>query len=240
MKSFFNKLVKESASTFYDHLDQALVKQERMFIVTANPETFMIADRDASFRRLLEDEQTTVVADGIGIVKAANMLSIPVPERIPGIEIAQQLMQLGNQRKASIYLFGAKPEVIEAMKLLLAERYPHLCLVGCCDGYVKDKDRVFDEIVNLQPDIVLVALGIPAQEQLIYRHLYRFTKGIFVGVGGSFDVMSGMKKRAPSFFIRCNLEWLYRLGCEPKRWKRFYQNNIKFIGMVRGMRHGGK
>lgn len=240
MKSFFNKLVRVSAKEFYAHLDQALHKQERLFIVTANPETFMIGDRDNSFRHLLEDEQTTIVADGIGVVKAANMLSIPVKERIPGIEIAQQLLELGNACAASIYIFGAKPEVIDAMKQLIEQQFPNLRLTGCRDGYVKDKDRIFDEIAQYQPDIVLVALGIPAQEQLIYRHLNRFNKGIFVGVGGSFDVMSGMKKRAPSFFIRCNLEWLYRIVSEPSRWKRFYQNNVKFIGMVRAMRRGGK
>lgn len=240
MKSFFHKLVNVSAKEFYARLDRVLREQERLFIVTANPETFMIGDRDDSFRSLLEDEKTTIVADGIGVVKAANMLSVPVQERIPGIEIAQQLMKLGNEYGASIYLFGAQPEVITAMKELIEKHFPNLRLVGCSDGYVKDKDHVFDEIVTYQPDIVLVALGIPAQEQLIYRHLHRFNKGVFVGVGGSFDVMSGMKKRAPKFFIKCNLEWLYRIVSEPSRWKRFYHNNVKFIGMVRAMRRGGK
>ena len=240
MESFFQKLVRETATEFYARLNQALRDQKRMFIVTANPETFMIGDREEAFQRLLEDENTTIVADGIGVVKAANMLSVPVKERIPGIEIAQQLMKIGDAQAASIYLFGAKPEVIAAMKQLIETQLPNLRLVGYSDGYVKDKDVVFDEIAEHQPDIVLVALGIPAQEQLIYRHLSRFSKGIFVGVGGSFDVMSGMKKRAPAFFIRCNLEWLYRIVSEPSRWKRFYQNNVKFIGMVRAMRRERK
>ena len=70
---------------------------------------------------------------------------------------------------------------------------------------------------------------IPAQEKLIYQHLKDFNKGIFVGVGGSFDVLSGTKQRAPQFFIKYNLEWLYRIAKEPKRIKRFYNNNVKFI-----------
>ena len=78
-------------------------------------------------------------------------------------------------------------------------------------------------------DIVLVALGMPIQEKLIYKHLNEFDKGIFVGVGGSFDVLSGTKKRAPEFFIQHNLEWLYRITKEPSRLKRFYNNNIKFL-----------
>ena len=103
-------------------------------------------------------------------------------------------------------------------------------------GYIQDKDAAFDEIVNSNPDAVLVALGIPAQEILIYNHYDKFEKGIFIGVGGSFDVLSGVKKRAPQIFIKMNLEWLYRIACEPKRIKRFYQSNVKFIAKVKGMK----
>ena len=114
--------------------------------------------------------------------------------------------------------------------------YPNLRILGYTDGYVQDKDAVFDEIVQLKPDAVLVALGIPAQEILIHKHYDRFEKGIFVGVGGSFDVLSGTKKRAPEIFIKLNLEWLYRIAKEPKRFKRFYDSNVKFIGKIRKMR----
>ena len=107
--------------------------------------------------------------------------------------------------------------------------YPNINIVGTYNGYDYNKDDVFKDIVKRQPDIVLVALGIPSQEKLIYKYLHKFNKGIFVGVGGSFDVLSGYKKRAPKIFIKLNLEWLYRLVCEPQRIKRFYNNNIKFI-----------
>ena len=79
----------------------------------------------------------------------------------------------------------------------------------------------------------MVALGIPNQEKLIYKHLSKFKSGIFIGVGGSFDVISGSKKRAPKLFIKLNLEWLYRIVTEPKRLKRFYNNNIKFMLKVK-------
>ena len=124
-----------------------------------------------------------------------------------GIDIAVQLLEYAEELKKSVYLFGAKPQVIEAMKRIMKEKYRHAKLAGACDGYVKNKDKIFEHISQLQPDIVLVALGIPAQEKLIYRHLDSFSKGILVGVGGSFDVMSGTKKRAPKFFIKLNLEW---------------------------------
>ena len=99
-----------------------------------------------------------------------------------------------------------------------------------------DKDAVFSQIEVAAPDIILVALGVPQQEELIYRHLHKFQKGIFVGVGGSFDVLSNTKSRAPKLFIRLNLEWLYRILREPSRLKRFYQNNVKFIFRVRKLK----
>ena len=189
-----------------------------MFIVTANPEAFMYGGNDIEVKKLLLDEKTTVVADGIGLVKAAKMLDIQIPERIPGIDIAQQLLEYGNEMEKSVYLFGAKQEVIEAMVDRINKEYPNLIVAGYTNGYVKDKDKVFETIKESGADIVLVALGMPAQE-----------KGIFVGVGGSFDVLSGIKKRAPEFFIKHNLEWLYRITKEPSRLKRFYDNNIKFL-----------
>ena len=97
------------------------------------------------------------------------------------------------------------------------------------NGYVEDKQKVFDEIEKLSPDLVLVALGIPAQELLINKNFEKFNKGIFIGVGGSFDVLSGTKKRAPKFFIKFHLEWLYRITTEPKRMKRFLDSNVKYL-----------
>lgn len=236
MKRFFQKLYTGSQAEFYDLLQKDLQYKRKRFIVTANPEAFMIGVRDSRYAQLLLDEQTTIVADGIGLVKGAQMLSIPINERIPGIEIAETLMKFGHQFHSSIYLFGAKPEVITAMKQLIKDEYPNLRLCGSSDGYIDDKEQVFQEMIKLQPDIVLVALGMPLQEQLIYQHLDRLKHGIFVGVGGSFDVLSGMKKRAPQLFIKCNLEWLYRLLSEPSRIKRFYNNNVKFIRQVRAMK----
>ncbi len=101
--------------------------------------------------------------------------------------------------------------------------------MGYRNGYVVNKDYVFRDILRKEPDIILVALGMPLQEKIIYRNIKKFRKGIFVGVGGSFDILSGCKKRAPKIFIKLNLEWLYRIIKEPKRIKRFYKNNIRFI-----------
>lgn len=233
MKKLFDKLYLESQSSFYKVLEKKLDKKEKMFIVTANPETFNIAENDKDFMNMLLDDETTIVPDGIGIVKAARMLDYNVKERIPGVEIAEELLRLANINRKSIYILGSKEEVLDKLKEVLKDKYPNIEILGMINGYNKDKDEDFKKIIKAKPDIILVALGIPNQEKLIYKHLKSFKKGIFVGVGGSLDVISGTKKRAPKVFVKLNLEWFYRIMCEPSRLKRFYNNNVKFIFKIK-------
>ena len=233
MKELFDKLYNDSAASFYECLKNTLKNNKKKFIVTANPETFMMSETDKEMKKLLLDDDTTMVPDGIGIVRAAKKTGYKIKERITGIDIAVKLLEYGNELNKSIYLFGSKQEVVDSMKETLNSKYPNLTIAGATNGYVKNKDNVFAEISELKPDIILVALGIPLQEKLIDKHLNKFKKGVFVGGGGSFDVISGHKKRAPKIFIKLNLEWLYRLLKEPKRIKRFYNSNIKFIFKVK-------
>ncbi len=233
MKKLFDKLYKDSKESFDKILKDSLKKEKKMFIVTANPETLMKSEYDFELQKLLNDKNSILVPDGIAIVKASKMLGYDIKERIAGIDIATTLLEYGNDLKKKIYLFGAKQEVIDSMLLVLKDKYPNLEVVGATNGYEKDKDKIFASISKLEPDIVLVALGIPMQEKLIYKHLEKFKKGIFVGVGGSFDVISGHKNRAPKIFIKLNLEWLYRIIKEPSRLKRFYESNVKFMFRVR-------
>ena len=229
MEKYYKVMYKDSANSFYNLLEDYLVNNKKEFIVTANPETFMKSLEDKEVTKLLSDKNTLLVPDGIGIVKSSKMLGYDITERITGIDIAYELLKLGNKYHKKIYLFGSMQKVIDMMLEVLKKDYPNLIIVGSSNGYVNDKDKVFDEISKLKPDIVLVALGIPLQEKLIYKHLNKFDIGIFVGVGGSFDVISGYKKRAPKIFIKLNLEWLYRIIKEPKRIKRFFESNVKFM-----------
>ncbi|WP_461811867.1 WecB/TagA/CpsF family glycosyltransferase [Faecalimonas sp.] len=217
-------------------LEGKIKKDEKTFVITANPETLMIGTENSEFDRILKSEETIIVPDGIGVVKAANMLKYPVQERVTGVEIVQGLLQMLDKEKKKIYLLGAKEEVVNKFVEKIKKEYPNIIISGFQNGYILDKDKAFDEMVESKPDVVLVALGIPLQEMLIAKHYERFEKGIFVGVGGSFDVLSGMKKRAPKIFIKLNLEWLYRIVKEPSRFKRFYKSNIKFISEIKKMR----
>lgn len=236
MREYFNKIYQKGFEAFTAELEERMMSNTKTFVVTANPETLMIGVETPEFDGILKDEQVIIVPDGIGVVKAANILKIPVKERVTGVEIVQELLKLLNEQVKSIYLLGAQPIVVEKFVKKIKSQYPNVIVSGYKDGYIKDKDAAFEEIVQAKPDVVLVALGIPAQEKLIYKHFDKFDKGIFVGVGGSFDVLSGMKKRAPKIFIKLNLEWLYRIVSEPKRMKRFYTSNIKFISRINKMR----
>ena len=140
MKELFDKLYNKSEESFYKILDKNLKENKKTFIVTANPETFMMSEKDTEMRDLLLDKDTILVPDGIGIVKAARMINYDIKERIAGIDIANKLLELGNKQKKSIYLFGAKQEVIDSMKEVLKNNYPNLKLSGTANGYEKDKE----------------------------------------------------------------------------------------------------
>lgn len=233
MKQYFEKIYKKTQEEFFIELDKKLKNQDKELIVTANPETFMMASSDSELNDLLLDKLTTIVPDGIGIVKAARMVKYDVAERIPGVDITEELFKLANKYNKKICILGSKQEVLDALKNVLNKKYPNLRIGAFINGYNKDKDKDMDKIAKDYPDIILIALGMGQQEKLAYKHINKFKKGIFVGVGGSLDVLSGLKKRAPKIFIRLNLEWLYRLCSEPTRFKRFYNNNVKFIFKVK-------
>ena len=236
MIEYFKRLYTKGTKDFYEVVEKALKTKKRMFIITANPETFSYGEKKEIFDKMLRDDRTTLIPDGIGIVKAARMLNFDVKERITGIDLANKLLEICNENKYKLCLIGAKEEVLQALKNVIKEKYPNIKLGSCENGYGEDKDAYFEKIKDEEVDVCLVALGIPNQEELIYKHLDKFKKGIFVGVGGSFDVMSGSKKRAPKIVQKLNIEWLYRIIKEPKRLKRFYDSNVKFIFKVRKMK----
>ncbi len=232
MQEYLKKLYKDSKDSYYKELDNDLNSKKKRFIITVNPETLMMSEKDKELENIL-DGNYSFVPDGIAVVKAARKLGINVNERITGIDIAEYLLNVANENSYSIYLFGAKEDVIGLLVDKIKSEYQNIKILGYKNGYVEDKDKAMNEIINLKPDICMVALGIPLQEKLIYKYFDKVKKGIYIGVGGSFDVLSGSKKRAPKIFIKLNLEWLYRIVKEPKRIKRFWNNNIKFMFKIK-------
>ena len=240
MKKYINRLYKKDFNSYCNMIKNDLKNDKKRFIVTVNPETLMMSKKDEEVRRLLTNRAVSLVPDGIIVVKTSKWLKMPVKERITGIELMQELLNIANVNSYSMYLFGAKKDILSTLVKRIKEEYPHINLLGATDGYVKNKDAIMKKIIKLKPDICLVALGIPEQEKLILKYYDKAEKGIFMGVGGSFDVLSGCKKRAPRIFIKLNLEWLYRIIKEPKRLKRFYKSNIKYLKKINELKKGKK
>ena len=132
---------------------------------------------------------------------------------------------------AKIFLYGAKQEIVEKAAIELKAKYPKINIVGTCNGY-EDEEKAIEEIQKSKADIVFVGLGSPKQEEFIIKNKEKLeTVKIIMPVGGSFDVISKSKKRAPKWMIKCNIEWLYRLIQEPKR--IFRQTKlIKYIFLI--------
>ena len=232
MKDYLKNLYIKDKNTYFKLLSNDLKNNHKRFIITVNPETLMLSENDKELKKIL-DGNYSFVPDGIAVVKAARKVGTNVNERITGIDIAEYLLKLANENKYSIYLFGAKAEVVEKLVNRIKVEYPNFNIFGYSNGYVKDRDKIMKDIIKKTPDICMVALGIPYQEKIIAKYFDNASKGIYIGVGGSFDVISGTKKRAPRIFIKLNLEWLYRIITEPSRLKRFWNSNVKFMFKVK-------
>ena len=233
LKDYFEKLYTGSQEDFFRLADEAMDREERLFVVTANPEVMMIAQAIPELDAVLCADSATIVPDGIGVVQAARSLGLELPGRVTGVELAWELICHAGQTGRRIYLYGAKEEVLQALVSRIGTEMPGAVIVGAKNGYEHEDDAVFRDVLAQRPDLVLVALGVPRQELLIARWLDKFDKGVFIGVGGAFDVLSGTKQRAPEFFLKWNLEWLYRITKEPKRFGRFFRSNVRFLGKVR-------
>lgn len=205
---------------FIAQLIRRVKAEKKTFVVTANPEIVMYANRNEEYMSILK-KADYITADGIGIVKGAKTLGTPIVERVAGYDLMLNLFQEANHFGKSIYLLGAKEEVIKKVVKKIELEYPNIKLKGYHNGYfeLNDKD-VLNQAVQAQADIIFVGLGVPKQEKWIQSYLAQVTKGLAMGVGGAFDAYTGTVKRAPKLFIKMNLEWLYRLLKQPTRFKR--------------------
>lgn len=187
-------------------------------IVTADASALAIAQQDRQLRDII-NHADLVVPDSRGVVWAARRVGCPVPERVPGVDLMERLCELASQLGLGVYLHGAAPGVAQAAAANLAKAYPALNVVGTSHGYLSldEESAVVEQIAQLRPAMLFVALGIPRQEKWISAHQPRIQAPIAVGVGGSFDCFSGQVRRAPEWFQKHGLEWAYRLACNPRK-----------------------
>ena len=190
-------------------------------IATANAEMVMKAQDDAELASILQ-EADLVIPDGAGVLWAAEQDGEKFMERVTGCDVAELLLKEAAQRKTPVYLFGAAEGVAQAAIANMEKKYGPLTLAGVHSGFftAEEEQYIIDEIRNKGTRILLVALGVPKQEKWIRQHLYELGPCVCMGVGGTFDVLSGQVDRAPEWMQHHRLEWLYRLYKEPSRFKR--------------------
>ena len=173
--------------------------------------------------------------DGQGVVWGANWLGIPVPERVTGIDLFLLLIERAEQKGYKVYFLGAKEEVIKKTVENLQKAYVDLIVAGWRNGYFKDEDEagIVENIRRSGADMLFVGMTSPKKEVFLTKHLDAMGVPFAMGVGGSFDVISGLIIRAPLWAQKAGFEWLFRLLNEPGRlWKRYFVTNVVFCWML--------
>lgn len=229
------KIDKITAIETIERIGQFLRSNSSHYIITANPEMAVEAQKDEEFRKIINNADL-VVPDGFGLILASKILygKNRLTERISGIDLIFEIAKnFGNDYK--IFLLGGKESVAKITAEKLKEKFPEIKIAGFFGG---DASEIGDSAAILavnvaSPDILFVAYGAPKQEKWIARNLKKMPSvKLVMGVGGAFDIISGRIKRAPLWMRRFGLEWLWRLIQEPRRIGRIYNATIKFLWLV--------
>lgn len=190
-------------------------------VVTANAEIIYQANRNEKMRNVINQAQM-VTADGSGVVWASKQLGRPLRQRVTGIDLVNSICEQSARKGWKLYILGSAPGVAATAAVNIRQKFPGCNIVGTHHGYfnAKEEKQIVAELLQLQPDVLFVALGAPKQEYWIAEHMAQLQIPVSMGIGGSMDVLSGNVKRAPRWMQKMSLEWLYRLLIQPTRFKR--------------------
>ena len=208
--------------TMQEALDKAsaiLQGDRTCYAVTPNAEIAYEAMKDESLRALINGADL-VLPDGAGVVLASKLLKTPLKQKVAGVDFADRLLSILEKTGGGLFLLGGKPGIAELAAQKMLEKHPKLHICGMNDGYFKDEAPIIEKINAARPDVLFVCLGAPKQELFMKRHQNDLSCRLMIGLGGSLDSFAGTVKRAPKWMIKANLEWLYRLYKEPKRFGR--------------------
>ena len=207
-------------------------------VVTPNAQHIVLLESDPYLRKIYSDA-ALVVPDGISLVYAAWLLGTPLKERVTGVDVLQGLCARASERGLRVFFLGGRRGAAEEAAARLKAVHPKLKVAGTsCPPYgfhlrEAGLNEVSREILAARPDILFVALGAPKQEHWIYEHGSKLGVPLSIGIGGSFEMISGMTRRAPRWIQAAGFEWLFRLALEPRRlWMRYLIGNVQFVGIV--------
>lgn len=232
IKIFNYSFLDGSRDEWLDALRNILSNDKKAFFITANPEIIMEAERNPEYKKILHKAEY-LIPDGVGIQWASKRFHQPIDHVIPGIELAEMMLAEANVKGYSIISYGAEPHIQSEFKKRMSKKYPNINWSGSFHGFVTDeeKNQIRDLCIRTQPDVVLVGLGMPLQEQWIASLIDHVDKGIYMGVGGTFDVLSGEVRRAPKLFRLLKIEWIYRV-LTHKRGKKKLIDIFRFVVKV--------
>lgn len=205
-----------------------------LHLMGVNADKINLCQSDQRLMRIV-NECGIINADGASVVLAGKYLGIDIPERVAGIDLMQELLKLCQEKGYSTYFLGAKEEVLQKMLSNFREQYPKLQIAGSRNGYFSDDElpKIMDAIRLASPSVVFVGITSPKKEYIVEEFIDNGLNSVFMGVGGSFDVLSGTIPRAPKWMQKANLEWLFRVANEPRRlFKRYFVGNMTFIRQI--------
>jgi len=197
----------------FDVMDRKISDRSKGYFIALNPEKIVNTMNMQSWNQIWSNAQG-IYADGIGVVLAAKILEGKSVERIFPLNFIFQKL---NETKGKLFLFGAKDSTAQRAGQNIKAKFPNIQIVDAVSGYNFNSDNIVNRINQTQPDVILVALGSPIQEEWISQNIAKVNHGVFLGVGGALDIWAGNTKRAPDLIQRLGLEWLYRLITQPSR-----------------------
>lgn len=220
---------KKAKSTVLKWLDG----KDTKLVFTPNPEIVMAALKDDELKTAIESADM-VTPDGIGVVWASRYSEKRLKQRVAGYDLVQAIFNDIAKTDKKVYFLGGAPKVAAKAAKKMKQKYTGLKIVGTHDGYFDKQEElhIIEQINKLEPDLLLVGLGFPKQEKWLYNNRNKLKSKVCIGVGGSFDVMAGKLKRAPTIFQKLGIEWLYRLITQPTRIMRMMQLPIFAIKVV--------
>jgi N-acetylglucosaminyldiphosphoundecaprenol N-acetyl-beta-D-mannosaminyltransferase len=202
--------------------------------VVVNVDKIVKADRDARVRDVVNGCDLVNI-DGLPVVWAARLLGVPIKERVAGIDLMMRLVAEADRRGHRLYFLGAREEVVASVVERVRRDYPGATIAGWRNGYFGEAEEaeVAREIARSRPDILFVAMTSPKKELFLARWKESIQAPFVMGVGGSFDVVAGVVRRAPRWMQRAGLEWFFRLAQEPRRmWRRYLIEDTRFLWLV--------
>lgn len=203
-------------------------------VITANSAILCMMRRDPELRNACLSGDL-IVPDGMSVVWTSRLAGAAFPERVTGVDLMTQLLAAGAARGLRAYFLGARKQVVEDLAAVCAREYPGLQIAGYRDGYFSAAEHgaIADEIRSRAPHFLFVGMPSPFKETWCERNRTRLDVPVIMGVGGSFDVISGNVKRAPLWLQSAGMEWSWRLLMEPRKmWKRYLTTNSEFAWLA--------